>query len=976
MKLINALVVAFVVAWTPAHAATAKAKTGADLMPKVPATLDAPLADDNTQTTIHRLPNGLTIYLSPNHETPRVAAWIAVRAGSNNDPAETQGLAHYLEHMDFKGSTSLGTLDWAKEKPHIDKIVSLYEQRFNSKDSAERERLYKEIDAENKLASQYEIPNELDKVYRRLGMRGLNAFTSNEETIYIVDMPANRAATWAAVEADRFSHPIYRLFQSELEAVYEEKNRTMDNMEEILGEAINKQLYKESPYGTQTTIGTIEALKNPSLKHIIAFFNRYYIPNNMAITLSGDFDRAAMLKVLTDVFGGWKPKPLPEVKAWPLPAPKGREFVEVKYVGEEKVVVTWPTVPRGHADEDALSVMDMLMNNAVAGLIDLDLVQAQKVKTAGTAITFYNKAGDWGVYAVTKRGQKLEEAEELLMGEVSKLKAGEGFTQDDIDAVLTNYEAGDKAKLESNEARVAEMAESFVHFEPWNVTTGRPAALRRVKKDDVVRVANMYLNDGRVVAFRRDAKPEIPNIEKPGFTKIEIDPSRESGFAQKILAMPAEALVPRWLQAGRDYRETQTPAGRLISAKNPFNDLFSLQFVIDRGLRQERGLCAALSLLDVSGAGEMSADQFKKKLFSLGTSLSYSCDEWESSVNLSGLDKNLWESLDLMNKRFAQPNIEPDMLKRMVDVAIGAHADAKKDPEAVFGALGQFAMQGKESPTLNELSDKELLALKTDELQKLMKGVLDYKRRIGYVGNRPPEEVAKLIEEPGKSFATPPARAPERYENPGKPKVLFTHRDMVQAQVGVFAADEIFDPNSVVDYTYYRQYIGGDMSAVLFQEIREARSLAYSTWGGYSYGSHKGDENFVYGGLGCQADKTLEAAPLLRDLIQSPPWSEKRFDETRKGIEENYRTNPIQFRSIPGTLMAWEDQGITGGDPRPARFEKALTYKLEDLQSFAKRFPNKPMTIYVLGDGKRLGLDELKKLGDFEEKSLEQIFPY
>ena len=958
-----------------ALAAAPQTTPPADWLPKVPEPLERPLPADLMQTTIHRLPNGLTVYLSPNHEVPRIAAWIAVRAGSTMDPADSTGLAHYLEHMNFKGTTSIGTLDYEKEKPHLDRITELYEQHFRAQDPAERERLYKEIDQENIAAEKYEVPNEISKIYKRLGFKGLNAFTSNEETVYVVDLPSNRAEAWAKLESERFAHPVFRLFQNELEVVYEEKNRTMDNMDEILYEALNKQLYKLHPYGTQTTIGTIEHLENPSLAHMYGFFDRYYRPNDMAVVLSGDFDRQQMLELVTKYFGGWKPLPVPQPQTWPLPKPQGREFVEVKYEAEEKALISWPTVPREHADVDALMVMDMLMDNSVAGLINLDLVQAQKVKAAGSGSSFYNEAGDWGVWAVTKKGQTLEEAETLLLAEVDKLKAGD-FSADDIKAVITHFEASQKAQLESNDARAAEMADSFVHLEPWPVTAGRLDRLRRVTKADVLRVANLYLGPDRVVAFRRNAKPEIPNIAKPGFTKVEIDPARGSAFAQAVFALPAKPLEPRWLVAGRDYTVTTLPSGKLYAAKNPFNDLFQLTWVFERGRRHERGLCAALDLLDLSGAGDMSAEQFKKKLFGLGVSLSYGCGEWDSSVSLAGLDANLWASLRLMNQRFDSPNIAPDMLKRMAEVQIGAHADAKKDPERIFNALGGFSFRGRESSVLNELSDAELLALKTDELRRLMREFMGFRRRTAYVGNREPSELAKLLEEPGRSYRAAPAHSPIRYQKPAQPVVFFTHRDMVQSQVGVFAADGILDPERVVDYSFFGNYLGGGMNSVIFQEIREARSLAYSAWGGYDYAGHKGDDNMLYGELGCQADKTVEAATLLRDLVKSPPWSEPRFTDSAKAIEENYRANPIGFRAIPGALLDWEDQGISGGDPRPQRFAKALRYRLDDLKAFAQHLKEKVMTVYVLGNRDRLGADGFKKLGDFQEKKLEQIFPY
>jgi hypothetical protein len=329
-----------------------------------------------------------------------------------------------------------------------------------------------------------------------------------------------------------------------------------------------------------------------------------------------------------------------------------------------------------------------------------------------------------------------------------------------------------------------------------------------------------------------------------------------------------------------------------------------------------------------------------------------------------------------MNERFAAPHIEPDMLSRMAEVQIGAHADAKKDPEAVYNALQEFALRGRDSAVLNELSDQELLALKTDGLRHRMQEFMGFQRRTAYVGNREPSELAKLLEESGRRYRSAPAHTPLRYRKPSQPEVFLTNRDMVQAQVGVFAADGILDPEHVVDYSFFSNYLGGGMNSVIFQEVREARSLAYSAWGGYEYAGHRGDDNMVYGGLGCQADKTVEATTLLSDLVKSPPWSQQRFTDAAKAIEENYRANPISFRSIPGTLLGWEDQGITGGDPRPRRFEKALKYKLDDLKSFAQHLKDKVMTVYVLGSRERVGEGGLKKLGDVQEKKLEQIFPY
>ncbi len=964
----------WILALTFAVPAAAKPKPPISLAPTVPAVQEVPRPDDALGITIHRLSNGLTVYLSPNKGEPRVSARVIVRAGSKNDPADSTGMAHYLEHMFFKGTSRLGTLDYEKERPHLERIRALYEELFKSKDAAARAKIYKDIDAVNGRACAFAVPNEFDRFYRSIGAEGLNAYTSDEQTVYVVSIPANRLEAWATVEAERFKSPVFRLFQTEIEAVYEEKNRALDNAERILYEELQKRLYKNHPYGQQPTLGSIEHLKNPSLAKMYAFYDRWYAPNNMALVLSGDFDRARTLELIKRHFGTWTPHPLPDLPKWELPKPKGEEKYEVKYEAEQKVELAWLTAPHSHPDADVLAVMDTLVDNAAAGLLDLRLNQAQKVKASGSYTYLRNDAGSWNAWAVTKKGQTPEEAAALLLAVIDALKAGD-FSENDVAAVIVQYELHEKARLESNEARADLMAGSFIAVEPWERAASRLDRIRKVTKADVVRVANKYLGPDRIIVYRRDAKPAVPKISKPSFTHITIDPSRESAFMKEILAIPAPPLEPRWLVSGRDYQITATSGGRLYSAKNPYNDLFSLAFRYERGSLAERELCAAVDLLELSGAGPWSADEFKKKLFALGTALSYSCGEQDTAIHLSGLDRNLWPSLELMAQRFDWPNIEPGTLQKMIEVELGAREDEKKDPGAVHAALGQVAARGRESSVLKRLNNAELKTLNEARLKTLIRDFMLYPARVAYIGNRSPREIGKLLDT-GRRLRPVPPRIPLKLLRPASPRVLFTHRDMVQARVGLFAADEIFDPEHVVDYQFYSEYMGGDMSAVIFQEVRESRALAYSASGGHTGVADKGDDTQLWGRLGCQADKTTEAVKLMQSLFQDFPGSEKRFRETAKSIEESYRTNPVPFRSIPGAVIGWEDQGLADGDPGPKRFERSLKYTLPELQSFAQRFKTKPLTVWILGHRDRVGLDGLKTLGEFEEKPLDALFPY
>ena len=227
---------------------------------------------DPLKTKIYTLENGLKVYMTVNKEEPRIQTYIAVRSGGRNDPADNTGLAHYLEHLMFKGSEQLGTTDFAAEKPILDQIEELYEVYRTKTDPVERRTIYHVIDSLSYEASKISIPNEYDKSMAIIGANGTNAFTSNDVTCYTEDIPSNQIENWAKVQSDRFKNMVIRGFHTELEAVYEEYNIGLTSDANKLWEALNAKMFPTHPYGTQTTIGTQEHLKNPSIVNIKDYF--------------------------------------------------------------------------------------------------------------------------------------------------------------------------------------------------------------------------------------------------------------------------------------------------------------------------------------------------------------------------------------------------------------------------------------------------------------------------------------------------------------------------------------------------------------------------------------------------------------------------------------------------------------------------------------------------------------------------------
>jgi predicted Zn-dependent peptidase len=431
-----------------------------DALPEGVTLVEDAVAGDALGVTVYRLANGLTVMLSVNREEPRVQCWTTVRAGSNKDPADATGMAHYLEHMHFKGTTRLGTVDWEQERVHLDAITELYDELFVTTDPERRAEVYAKIDVENQAASRYAVASELDRAYDAMGASGLNAFTTAEQTSYTVEVPKNRLETWAKLEAERFRDPVYRMFQTEIEAVYEEKNRSLDNKDWAVYPVLMEALFPEHPFGTQPTIGTVEHLKNPSVSKMYEYFRTWYVPANMVVALAGDFDKAEAIETLARHLSGWEARDVPPDPVRPMPRPEGVVRVEVPFEAEEVVNVAYLTVPRQHPQRDALVVCDMLLSNSRTGLIDINLNQAQKVRSAGCTPRFMTEAGYQLLWAYPKPGQSLDEAEALLLEQVALLCEGK-FTDEDLAAVVTDFEISEKRQLESNRSRVAMMTEAF-----------------------------------------------------------------------------------------------------------------------------------------------------------------------------------------------------------------------------------------------------------------------------------------------------------------------------------------------------------------------------------------------------------------------------------------------------------------------------------------------------------------------------------
>lgn len=933
--------------------------------------------NDPLNAQIFELDNGLKVYLTENHEEPSFYAEIAVRAGSKHDPADATGLAHYLEHLLFKGNQNLGTLDYEAEKPFLDRTVELYEEHFNETDPARRAEIYAEINRVAQQAAQFEVPNEIDKLYNSMGASGLNAHTWYEETVYKVSLPSNRLQQWAEIESDRFVNPVFRLFHTELETVYEEKNRTLDNGDRIIGTAIDELLYKVHPYGQQPTIGKVEHLKNPSLVYIQNYFDTYYVPNNMAIFISGDIDIDETIAIISDKFSRWESKPVPEVGPWVEPPIAGAERRTVQYPGQEQVQIAFRTAGNGSPDKEALILVDMILDNRTAGLINLNLNQQQLVAGAGSSPLFLNDYGSQNLYGVPKQGQTLAEVEQLLLDQIELIKAGE-FEDWIIPAIINDFKKNQKASLEFNTARVTLMRQSFIEGADWDYTVDELARMEQLTKQDVVNVANKYFGNDYVAAYREDAQHEIPAVEKPKIDPVVIDPSRQSAFAARILAMDYEPIEPTFVEADKDYRVVEFADGiQLYYAPNPLNDLFSFSVNIEVGTEENEKLGLASALMEVAGAGSLTNEELQKEWYRMGTEFRFGAGENSSGISISGLDEQFEASLAQMLNLIRNPTADADTLETLKGILLKNRQDQKSSPPAIAQALYLYNRYGEESPILESLTSAEIQATTLDELLGLPGQLLDYKQTLSYTGSLPLEELVEVLRRhydvSEELQDTPPYRF-RTARNVEETEIYVVDQQTAQAQVRIEFPDGEYNRPDSIPASVYTSYFGSGMSSVVFQELREARALAYSASARYAQGSRLNDENLLIGAIGTQTDKTVDALSAFLDLIDNMPTSTERFEETRESLLNRYRTSKISFREVIGAVRGWERLGLEG-DPRRESYETLQTMTMQDLIDFQQEhIKDRPKLISIVGDVSIIDADELAQFGNVQQIQVDELF--
>jgi len=916
--------------------------------------------------TEYKLDNGLTVMLWEDHDQPDVTGYVVVRAGAVDEPAEYTGLAHYLEHMLFKGTQKIGALDWEAEKPIYDSIIALYDQYSDATDPKVRAELSKQINEASMRQAKISSLEDFFVLLDLIGAEGVNAFTSYDLTAYHNSFPEAEMYRWLTIFSDRLINPVFRTFQAELENVFEEYNMYANDPSSQVRKQLMEDIYKGTPY-ERDVIGLPEHLKNPRLSKLIEFYETWYVPNNMALIIVGDFDTEKTKPMIEETFSRLQPKELPTRPEYPAVKLTGKKHYNLGY--NPQVAWVYDGVKAGDPDEDVLEFVCNLLYNGSTGLLD-------KINTKGDVTQAYaysdarRNTGRIIVAAVPyyDANQQMFESdkatEAILLREVDKIKRGD-IPDELIASVKLMYSNGYKSQSENPESKMDWLVSAFTYGKPIDEIFTSNDKIQALTKEEIARVAKKYFDaDHMTISFDEDDKtPKAKTLPKPDIKPVE--PSHdETEYAKAFKQLPNEPIK----QTFNDFNDVKvSPLAENVTlhyTPNTKNDIFTLRLRYGVGAHELPLLPYAAALMEdagVMGSPALEGKDFDQQIAELGAYVSYACDDSYFYVYVNGQDSNMTKIMNLVNRQLLMPYLEQKQLDNLKGGEFFSRLSRQKRTAVQKSALLGYALYGKKSDFLDEVKFIDVWNLDGVQVQRLVASARTYALDVFYCGTLPED---KLVAELPLTEGMQPSKSPFIQDRVtyNKPTVLFLPNSNVQqADIYFYINGRPYDIASDVQSDAFNQYMSGGFTGLIMYEIREKRSMAYTAYGYDATPSLPGKDCFFYGYIGTQSDKVVDAISTYMDIINDMPVDSTNMEALRASLRQAGQTAKPSMRNKSYAYEYWQRLGYKED---PAKVNKAAidALTIDDIVKFyEENIKGKPMTIVLMGDPKKINLKEIEK---------------
>ena len=930
----------------------------------------------------YRLENGLTVWLNEDHSQPKVFGAVVVKAGAKDCP--DTGIAHYFEHMMFKGTDRIGTLDYEAEKVLLDSIAMKYDELAMTEDTAARARLQKEINELSIRSSEYVIPNEFNRLINRFGGSGLNAATSYDATIYFNTFSPQYMVQWAEINSERLINPVFRLFQSELETVYEEKNMYGDFIGGQVMDTLMARYFGPHPYA-YPIIGSTKNLKNPRLTEMHKFFEDYYVASNMALILSGDFDAQQVMPILEKAFSRIRSGNAPKQEKVMLPPFNGRETMKVKFPIPfiKAMGLGFRGVSANHEDQVALNIAVNLLNNSNGtGYLDKLMVE-HKLMGALAINESMNEAGILAVAIMPKLLiQSYSSAEKMVWDEINRVKNGD-FSDEMFNSLKLEQKRQYASSLENIDSRATIMMNLFSQGKSWNDYLNEVARIESITKEDVVRVAQKYFSNNYLCVTKSTGKYPKDNLPKPAFSPVvPRNADASSSYAKQLEKIPEQQVAPRIIDFEKDVKTSKlTPLVTLYTTPNPLNDIFTLNISYGIGALEQPELMQLTNYLQLLGTESLSFEQFRSRLQSIGSTLAFDVTPDAFVMKVTGFDNHIDETMKLVGDFIRHAKADDKKLRQIVDDAKVSEKAFFKSGDNVASALLEQVKYGDQSRYLRKLSLSQIKKLKGKDMLAIYDKVRSVQCDLHYCGTLPVEKVIGTIrqhlplERTTVASNSPYYRELKQYD---RPTVFFIDMpDMAQSIVyGYDKGDPVDDKASRHASRLFSVYFGGDMSSLMFQEIREFRSFAYRTSGRYQLPNHahKGTAGSFTAMLSTQSDKTLDALGVLDSLIREMPLKPERVEAVKQMLVNRINNDYPPFRNLSEKVASARMEGFDR-DPAEEFLRDIATMDMQDISRFYReQISGRPVVYVIAGNRKHIDMKKLAEYGTIIKVKKKDIY--
>lgn len=933
------------------------------------------------QVETYRLDNGLTVLLNEDSTATKVFGAVLVNAGSKNEDPKATGMAHYLEHMLFKGTQTLGTWNYQSEEPLLDSIRLMYDALAECKDADLRASIQRSINGLAVRAAAYGLPNEMDKLLKSIGSTEINAFTTYDMTFFHNSFPSHEITRWLDLYAARFIDPVFRSFQSELEVVYEEKNRAMDSFERRIFEEVMLDMFPNLPYGQWSTLGTIHDLKNPSLSKMQTFYDKHYVPGNMALVLTGNFDKEAVKPVIEEKFGVWQAKPVPH-QDFPDPTPfDGTQVIKKRMTPIRGGLLGFQTPPYDHPDRVAASVCEFLFyNSAKTGSIDRLDLEGKLLYTGAFSLTFNDVSAYILFYAPKLIGQSLGRAEKYAQEALNYVRQG-FFTEEELEAAKKQVSREFQKNLENLEMRGILIGGAFNAGLSWEEVLAVPEKAESITREDILRVANQYYGDHHLKLVSRMGFSHKNKLKKPPYKPVLADQSKESVYARNFDSIPETSFRPRFLDFEKDIARDNLSGGHeVITSLNPLNQLFSLEIRFKKGTIADPILEYVAKVANYAGTSNLSSTALKQQFANLGAQYRFTCSPNHLILKVEGDESVLEQTLRLIQDVIMNLKLDAHSCEVMVNNEKAERRLERRSAATMGNALLNYAVYDTESYFYRRLKLKEVKRLKASEVQTLWEQTSrTFQAEVVYSGRHQLHDLTDLLES-----VLPEDSTTHVFPYTGRPIqsveatqiLLIPTKKAVQSHVYFVQPVSPLDTSEFARINAFNEYFGGGFSGLTIQEIREYRSLAYDASAWVFQAPVEGARNCLIGHLACQTDKTDEAVQVMYNLLAQMPEKPERIPALRKILQESIITDYPDFKELTDRITDLQLQGYHK-DPNIAALPIYEQLEMEDIRGFYQQYlQDRPVIIAIYGDKRDMDMKRLKEIGPVKTLRLHDVISF